>query len=64
MPRYVRLPDGRIVPAQSTNIPMQGLGDLVARGTQALGIPSCAPCEERQARLNQLWPFGQPGGQR
>ncbi len=33
-----------------------GLGDLVARGTQALGIKSCAPCKQRQAQLNGLIP--------
>lgn len=40
--------------------PMRGLGDAVARATQALGIPKCAPCAQRQARLNQLWSFGTP----
>ena len=33
-----------------------GLGDLVARGTQALGIKPCAPCKQRQAQLNGLIP--------
>jgi hypothetical protein len=40
--------------------PMQGFGDLVARATNALGIPACGPCAERQARLNALFPFGRP----
>lgn len=55
---YQQLPDGRIVPLGQAQQPMRGVGDVVARATHALGIPSCAPCEERRRRLNQLWPFG------
>ena len=31
-----------------------GLGDLVARGTSALGIQPCPPCKRRQEYLNRL----------
>lgn len=48
---------------------MEGLGDLVAKVTEATGIKAVvealAPeggcgCEQRQAKLNQLFPFGKP----
>jgi hypothetical protein len=29
-----------------------GVGDIVAAGTRAVGIKPCAPCKERQKRLN------------
>ncbi len=37
---------------------LRGLGDLVAAATSAAGIEPCASCEERQAWLNKLVPFG------
>ncbi len=55
----MQLPDGRIVPLHQYNAEMQkirGLGDLVARATSAIGIKACSPCEERQRRLNALFP--------
>jgi hypothetical protein len=30
------------------------LGDMVAAGTRAVGIPPCGPCHRRQAWLNRL----------
>lgn len=33
-----------------------GLGDVVAAGTKAVGIPPCAPCKRRQAALNAATP--------
>lgn len=36
---------------------MRGVGDLVARGTRAVGIKPCAPCKQRQAKLNRWFPF-------
>jgi hypothetical protein len=58
MPYYMDQ-NGNLVPLhQPTNPPpMTGLGDLVKRATDALRIPACAPCAERQARLNQLFPW-------
>lgn len=36
-----------------------GLGDVAARITQALGIPQCQPCKQRQEWLNQHARFRQ-----
>ena len=33
-----------------------GMGDVIARGTKALGIKPCSPCEERRRRLNGMFP--------
>ena len=52
---YRQLDDGRIVPVAPQ--PMRGLGDLVARATSALGVPTCASCEQRQALLNSMFSF-------
>lgn len=38
----------------------RGLGDVIAAGTSAVGIPACKGCKDRQAALNRLVPFG-PG---
>lgn len=38
--------------------PMRGLGDAVARVTDALRIPKCGSCAERQKMLNKMLPFG------
>lgn len=37
---------------------MQGLGDAIAKVTDALGIPKCDGCKKRQEKLNSLVPFG------
>lgn len=34
-----------------------GLGDLIAKVTDTLGIDKCERCEERQSRLNRLFPW-------
>lgn len=39
-----------------------GLGDVIARATQAVGIKPCPPCKRRQAYLNRLLAFGRRGG--
>jgi hypothetical protein len=53
---------GNVVPLGQAPTPphVRGLGDAVARVTQAFGITSCVPCVQRQERLNQLWPFQAP----
>ena len=38
---------------------MEGLGDVVAKVTDALGIPKCEPCKQRQEKLNNMFPFTQ-----
>lgn len=38
--------------------PMRGLGDAVARVTDALHIPKCGSCAKRQEILNKAVPFG------
>jgi hypothetical protein len=35
-----------------------GLGDLVARGTSAVGVAPCAPCAARRRALNGWARFG------
>lgn len=39
-----------------------GLGDVIARATQAVGIQPCPPCKQRQAYLNRLLVFGRRNG--
>lgn len=41
VPRWLPVPEGP-------------LGDSVRRATQALGLPHCRPCDERQHRWNQV----------
>lgn len=41
-----------------------GLGDLVKKGTRAVGIRPCGGCERRARRLNQLLSFGPRAGRR
>lgn len=36
---------------------MRGVGDAVARMTSAVGIKPCAPCQQRQRKLNRWFPF-------
>jgi hypothetical protein len=33
-----------------------GLGDVIARATSALGIPTCSACQKRQQLLNNAFP--------
>jgi hypothetical protein len=37
--------------------PVRGLGDVVARVTDALGIKKCGGCAKRQKKLNDLFPL-------
>lgn len=56
--QYVEVPDRVRVPFLKQEI---GAGDVIAGITQALGVPSCTPCEERRKKLNQkltLTPWG------
>lgn len=47
---------------------MDGLGDLVAKVTEVTGIkyvveavaPQGCGCADRQAKLNEMFPFGKP----
>ena len=34
-----------------------GMGDIIAKVTDTLGINKCQKCEERQSRLNRLFPW-------
>lgn len=34
-----------------------GLGDVIARITQSMGIESCTPCQRRQQQLNNWMRF-------
>jgi hypothetical protein len=35
-----------------------GLGDVIASATKAVGIKPCTSCEERRKMLNGMMPFG------
>lgn len=35
-----------------------GLGDVIASATKAVGIKPCGSCEERRKMLNGMMPFG------
>ena len=48
---------GQPVPQLNAPAPMSGAGDLVKRATDALGIPRCGGCAQRQALLNKWFPF-------
>ena len=39
------------------NIPSRGIGDTIAKVTDALHIPKCGGCKKRQAKLNKLIPY-------
>lgn len=39
---------------------IRGLGDLVKKATDALGIPQCGGCQERQKKLNEWFPIPNP----
>ena len=38
-------------------LPSLGLGDTIAKITDALGIEKCEPCEERRKNFNKLFPW-------
>jgi hypothetical protein len=35
----------------------RGLGDTIRKITTALHIPHCGGCQERQAKLNEMFPY-------
>lgn len=40
---------------------LRGLGDVIAKVTQVLRIPTCVACQQRQTQLNVLFPLrGKP----
>lgn len=45
---------------KSSNI--RGVGDVVAKITDGLGIPKCPSCSKRQDALNAHFPFGDTNG--
>jgi hypothetical protein len=38
----------------------RGVGDTVAKITSTLGVEPCGGCKERQAKLNQMFPYKSP----
>ena len=50
--QYIQVPDPVEIRVPFLHRSM-GAGDIIKNATQALGIPPCAPCEERQKRMNQ-----------
>lgn len=38
-------------------VPARGLGDVVAKMTQKMGIKPCGGCKKRQQWLNEKFPF-------
>lgn len=41
---------------------INGLGDLIKKATDFVGITQCDECKERQAKLNSLFPFIKKAG--
>ena len=37
--------------------PIEGLGDIIQRLTNAIKIPTCSKCEERKKKLNAMFPL-------
>ena len=35
---------------------LEGLGDIVKRLTNAVGIKTCSKCEKRRKRMNEMFP--------
>jgi len=54
--------DGTVEVLQFTAAPPRkkwdGLGDVIASATKAVGIKPCTSCEERRKMLNGMMPFG------
>jgi hypothetical protein len=46
-------------PIEDSNqdLPIGGLGDMIAKVTDTLGIEKCEGCEKRQTTLNHLFPW-------
>ena len=56
----VELRDGRPVITQllAEVDAINGLGDVVAAATKAIGIKPCGGCQQRREALNKIVPFG------
>lgn len=56
----VELRDGRPVITEmlSEVDGINGLGDVVAAATKAIGIKPCGGCQQRREALNKMMPFG------
>jgi hypothetical protein len=39
---------------------MEGIGDVIAAATKAIGIEPCESCEKRRDKWNKLFPFKKP----
>ena len=52
--------DGLLI-SQSITIktpePSKGFGDTIKKVTEALGIPQCGGCKQRQDALNNIFPY-------
>jgi hypothetical protein len=46
--------------SEKTGDRIEGLGDVVAAATKALGIKPCGGCQKRRERLNRAFPFRRP----
>jgi hypothetical protein len=42
---------------ESKQTKSRGLGDTIRKITTALHIPHCGGCEQRQAKLNEMFPY-------
>ena len=45
------------------NKKIEGLGDVVKKITNALGIETCDACEERRKKWNEMFPFTKQAGE-
>jgi hypothetical protein len=45
---------GRVVTSSSSS---RGLGDTIAKITNAVGIKPCGGCKKRQKKLNETFPY-------
>ena len=36
---------------------IEGLGDIVKRLTNAVGVKTCSKCEERRKKMNKMFPI-------
>jgi len=36
---------------------IEGLGDIIKRLTNAVGVKTCSKCEERRKKLNSMFPI-------
>ena len=45
------------LPKIDSNNQSKGLGDTIKKITNALNIPQCGACKQRQQKLNRLFPY-------